>query len=501
MPALLCGSPIEVGTILDGRYQIESVLGAGGMGVVLRAKHLALRQTVAIKVPLLGVAAESHTVERLLREARAAVRLRSEHVCRVLDVGSTPTGLPYIVLEHLDGVVLSSYLRRKKTLSIAQTWRFLLETCEAVGEAHRLGIVHRDLKPANLFLVADSLGRRSIKVLDFGISKVDNPDIADARLTESATLMGSPSYIAPEQMSDTRSVDARADVWALGVCAYEIVTGELPFKGASVMDLAVRIANDDVVPPSRLRDDLPPALDAIILRCLAKRREDRFDSAVELGAALADAAPPSIAHGFVRDEVGSVSSLLAAAAEPHSSDGEGSLGATSATVTAAAYVPLPAAIVLASTVLEAPPARATREAHVGPLRSQDVRAARAAHDDAASSPLPLHLTPPPSSSWRLVVVGIALAAVGVAAFAGLTRTPVPEPALQPSQPAVAGGSPSGDAPVTLVTAATAVRPATSSIASARRAPSTHPPASSAGRTPPARPPSASETDDGIPRSR
>jgi serine/threonine protein kinase len=335
--SLAHGAPIEIGAVLDGRYRIDAILGAGGMGVVYRAEHLALRQTVAIKMPLLGVTAQSETVQRLLREARAAVRLRSPHVCRVIDVGSTPAGLPYLVLEHLEGIVLSAYLRRKTTLSFDQTWRFLLETCEAVGEAHGLGIVHRDLKPANLFLVTDRHGRRSIKVLDFGISKVTDPEAFEPRLTESSVLMGSPSYIAPEQMADTRSVDARADVWALGVCAYELVTGKLPFKGSSVMDLAVRIAMNEAVPPGSLRSDTPPALEAIILRCLSKAPEDRYASAVELGAALGAAAPPDIARSFVGTDLkdSHAPSALSKAADTIPFADDDSLPATSATVTAA----------------------------------------------------------------------------------------------------------------------------------------------------------------------
>ena len=297
MPGLAARMPFAVGDVLDGRYRLDAVLGMGGMGVVYRALHLELRQTVAIKVPL-DSASDPEGIERLLREGRAAVRLRSDHVCRVLDVGRTPDGLPYIVLEYLEGVVLSERLRRKKVLDIEEVWRVMLEACDAVGEAHRLGIIHRDLKPANLFLVETRSGKGRLKVLDFGISKIENPESTDFELTKTSTLLGSPSYIAPEQMSDTRSVDARADVWALGICAYEMVTGRVPFKGSSLMDLAVRIAGDIVVPPSLLRPDIPLELEVIILRCLSKDRKERFSSADELAAALVACAPDSIAKEF-----------------------------------------------------------------------------------------------------------------------------------------------------------------------------------------------------------
>lgn len=295
-------APVDIGAVIDGRYLIDSVLGAGGMGIVFRAQHLELRQTVAVKMPFGETADNPEVVQRLLREARAAVRLRSEHVCRVLDVGRAAGGVPYVVFEYLDGTSLSDYLRRKGELPFDQIWRFLLEACDAVGEAHRLGIVHRDLKPLNLFLVGGQNGRMKLKVLDFGISKTVNPETSDYPLTESSTVLGTPSYIAPEQMSDMRSVDARADVWALGVSAYELVTGRVPFKGASLMDLAVRIAGEPAVPPSSLRADVPPALEEIILRCLEKDRANRYASANELGAALVAAAPPNIAQWFLRVE-------------------------------------------------------------------------------------------------------------------------------------------------------------------------------------------------------
>ncbi len=305
--------PVRIGAVLVGRYRIDAVLGAGGMGVVFRAHHLELRQDVAVKMPYRERASDPQTIERLLREARAAVRLKSEHVCRVIDVGRTEEGLAFVVMEYLEGTSLSDRLRRKRVLPFDEIFRILLQSCEALGEAHELGIVHRDLKPANLFLVTGPDRRRRVKVLDFGISKIDNRAISDHRLTESAVLLGSPSYIAPEQMSDTRSVDARADIWALGICAYELLTGHVPFKGNSVMDLAVRIAGDAVVPPSVVRRDIPPALEAIVLRCLEKKRDARFASMADLAAALLVAASPEVAIEFGANRTCASSTALRAA--------------------------------------------------------------------------------------------------------------------------------------------------------------------------------------------
>lgn len=266
------------------------------MGVVVRARDVTLDRTVAIKVPHARRASRAETVERLLREARAAAMLQSDHVCRVLEVGRSKDGGPFIVLEYLEGVSLGRYLRTKQRLPIDDVFRFMLEICDAVGEAHGLGIVHRDLKPQNFFLVESSNGRRKVKVFDFGISKLE--DAEDPRLTTSDVLMGSPSYIAPEQMVRTRDVDARADVWALGVSMYELLTGTLPFVGSSVMDLAVRIAADDPAPPRALRSEVPEALEQVVLRCLAKDPAQRFASAVELRDALLSCAPPQIAQAY-----------------------------------------------------------------------------------------------------------------------------------------------------------------------------------------------------------
>jgi serine/threonine protein kinase len=547
------GAPIEIGAVLDGRYRIDAILGAGGMGVVYRAEHLALRQTVAIKMPLLGVTAQSETVQRLLREARAAVRLRSPHVCRVIDVGSTPAGLPYLVLEHLEGIVLSAYLRRKTTLSFDQTWRFLLETCEAVGEAHGLGIVHRDIKPPNLFLVTDRHGRRSIKVLDFGISKVSDPEAFEPRLTESSVLMGSPSYIAPEQMADTRSVDARADVWALGVCAYELVTGKLPFKGSSVMDLAVRIAMDEVVPPRSLRSDTPPALEAIILRCLSKAPEDRYASAVELGAALGAAAPPDIARAFVGSELKDSNnpSAMSKAADTIPFADDDSLPATSATVTAAlaeALAPLPSTVIepaapiargnapVAANALTARPASAPETT----LASSPGIAKRASARDVSAIAPGERVGSPQRRRWSrgallalaatatVVIAGAAVLATGTkrggatAPFASSATSEAqpPPPPVTASAPlrtetpnapmAPAGnGSPtpsSSSSSVAVPAAASAAplthgtrRPATPRASASQRGPNDPAPRSSGNGSAP--PSSGSGIDDAIPRTR
>src|SRR5215475_11667882 len=195
------------------------MLGQGGMGVVVQATHLQLGQRVAIKFILPEVLHNPEVRGRFLREAQAAAQLKSAHVARVVDIGTLDTGSPYIVMEYLDGEDLASILRRSGPIPIATASAWVLEACEALAEAHSLGIIHRDLKPANLFLAYGAGGLQSIKVFDFGISKVTTTagGVMEPSLTRTMSVLGSPSYASPEQLRATKSVDRRADIWALGV--------------------------------------------------------------------------------------------------------------------------------------------------------------------------------------------------------------------------------------------------------------------------------------------
>src|SRR5580658_7834898 len=198
--------PRQGETIL-GKYEVEQVLGAGGMGVVLAVRHLQLGQRYAIKFVKSEAAADPTVVARFIREARAAVALSSEHVAKVFDVGSLENGAPFMLMEHLAGVDLGQVLDREGPLGIPEAVGAILQACEAIAEAHALGIVHRDLKPSNLFVSKRADGTRIIKVLDFGISKtVDTP--AGQGLTQSGALMGSPGYMSPEQVRSPKTVDA-----------------------------------------------------------------------------------------------------------------------------------------------------------------------------------------------------------------------------------------------------------------------------------------------------
>jgi serine/threonine-protein kinase len=279
---------IKPGDVLGGKYRIERVIGRGGMGVVAAARHTELHQRVAIKVLPTHLASDKDLVERFMREARAAARLRSEHAVKVVDVGARANGSPFIVMELLDGEDLGA-LSERGPLPIPDAVDFILQACEAVAEAHALGIVHRDLKPRNLFLTAKLHGKPLVKVLDFGLAKRVNRQ--DRQLTATAAVMGSPQYMSPEQMRAARDIDFRTDVWSLGVCLYELISSRVPFDAGAVPVLCAMVLKDDPVPLPSVRPDVPLHLWAIIQKCLMKLPAHRFTTVSELAAALEPFAP------------------------------------------------------------------------------------------------------------------------------------------------------------------------------------------------------------------
>ncbi len=274
----------QPGDLVLGKYRVERVLGRGGMGIVLAARHIELGELFAIKLLLPNTLGQPGAVERFVREARATVRLKSEHVARVVDVGRLEMGVPYMVMEHLDGLDLAAVLRSRSPLPLEEAAVYVLQACEAISEAHAAGIVHRDIKPANLFLTRRANGDPCIKVLDFGISKCQ--DGGELDLTQEGHLLGSPQYISPERMSRGASADGRCDVWSMGVVLYRLVTGNLPFRGQTVYEIISSVQRDDPPPPSVVIPGLPPELDAVLGRALQKAPALRFQSIEELTEAL-----------------------------------------------------------------------------------------------------------------------------------------------------------------------------------------------------------------------
>ncbi len=285
---------LNPGDIVAGRYEVMALAGEGGMAQVYAARHLHLSEQYAIKVLRSELAQDKNIVSRFLQEARAAAQLRSDHTCRVFDVGLMPSGIPYIVMELLHGEDLGGHLVRTGRLPVEDAVEFVIQACEALAEAHSVGLVHRDIKPENLFVTTRPDGWRSIKLLDFGISKLVDPDTLAStvrRHLDTADLMGTPHYMAPEHIRSSNDAEARSDLWSLGVVLYELLSGQLPFDGATVPEVSASILETE--PPSldALRPDLPPGLVEAVHWCLSKPTELRVSSAAELAAQLVPFAP------------------------------------------------------------------------------------------------------------------------------------------------------------------------------------------------------------------
>ena len=298
-------APVKEGDVLAAKYRIEGVIGAGGMGVVVSAMHLELEQRVALKFLLPQAATNDELVGRFVREAKASVKLKGTHVAKVLDVGRMDDGRAYIVMEYLDGRDLGAELKAStEQFAIEDAVSWMLQACEGLAEAHALGIVHRDLKPANLFLSRSPDGRPLVKVLDFGISKSINPNSSDMlSLTKTEMLLGSPLYMAPEQMRSSKYVDERSDIWALGAIAYELLTRKVPFEADTLLDLCFKVAQEGCRSVHEVRPEVPRELSDVVMRCLEKDPQARWVDIGELASALEPFAAPAD-HGSAARTIG-----------------------------------------------------------------------------------------------------------------------------------------------------------------------------------------------------
>ncbi len=453
--------PVKEGETFLGKYLVERVLGMGGMGVVVAARHLQLDERVAVKFVLHQT---GDSVERFIREARSTVRLKSEHVARVHDVGTTEGGAPYLVMEYLEGQDLGQVLDERGRLPVGDVVDFVLQACEAVAEAHASGIVHRDLKPQNLFLARGLGGHPTIKVLDFGISKSSN--VVSSQLTQTTSVMGSPIYMSPEQMRSAKKVVPQSDIWALGVVLQELLTGRTPFEADTVTELALKVTSEPPRPVSEDRPDAPAELQRIIARCLEKEPEKRYAHAAELASALEPLASPASQVSAHRARL----LLGTTASSPRST------------------VP--------RTSFDATVVSDTSDPAIGQLSiSASTTGGGRTLSPSTSSPAG------GAPKWPLVVGGLALvAAVGIAVVA--TRKPDAPPApVAPPPPSAAPAKASDTPPSPVVTAPIAVEPVVAPVvsASASAAPAVKGPLPKRPAGPTAPPPSG--RDDDIPSMR
>jgi serine/threonine-protein kinase len=328
----------EIGSMIAGRYRIERVVGAGGMGFVYAARHVQLGELVAVKMLHPKVAVDEQSVERFLREARACVRIKNEHVVKVIDVFTGEQGQPpYMLMEFLVGEDLGHVVHAQGPLPIDVAVDYILQASEAFAEAHNYGIVHRDIKPSNILLTQSSDGMPLVKVLDFGISKalVPEEEAKNHNLTETTAVFGSPTYMSPEQVRSAKHVDPRADVWSLGVVLFELLTAHVPFGGESMSGLLVSIVAD---PPRTLREfrpEIPEGLQTVVLACLEKNRDRRVQSVPELAQLLKPfASPIGLRSIDVIARLNTASRISASVRPPNSGPSVGSMafGATERSV-------------------------------------------------------------------------------------------------------------------------------------------------------------------------
>jgi serine/threonine-protein kinase len=435
---------IDIGSVVNGKYRLVRLLGDGGMGSVYEAVHAVLGTRVAIKVLHPDLIRRTGLVERFLQEARVAAQIRSPHVVQVTDVDRTPEGHAYIVMELLEGEPLSGVLDRQRRLAIATACEYALQILQALEAAHALGVIHRDLKPENVFVTFVG-GRPVLKLIDFGIAKARRTDPQQRNLTVAGVVMGTAEYMAPEQARSADKVDARADLYAVGVMLYEMIAGVRPVSGDDARVVALKVERGEVLPLVQAAPEVPREIAGFVHRAMAARPELRFATATEMRLAL---------------EAASAGRRAGAAALAPSQGGGAAAPAAPSGVPAAAVAGeltstgtlknVPAAQVLSMgppTAAGRPPTGAEREAPVDTMRAPPIATALAppapAYLGAAHPAAPFGGAPRPRRRGRTVAIvalslllggGVVAVLVASGTWASSSPDPSPSPTTQPARP-------------------------------------------------------------------
>lgn len=281
---------LEPGQVIEGKYRIVRLLGEGGMGAVYEGENTAIQRKVAIKILHAAVAGNNDAVSRFEKEAQAAGRIGSDHITEVLDLGTLPSGDRFMVMEYLDGTTLSGRIQARGRLTPQECAPILVQLLEGLGAAHDAGIIHRDLKPDNVFLLKSKAGRKDfVKILDFGISKFNQlAGDSGMSMTRTGSVMGTPYYMSPEQAKGAKEIDARSDLYSVGVIVFESITGQVPFNADTFNELIFKIVLETAPPPETLVPDLDPAFANLVKRSMAREASQRFQNAAEFQAAVVE---------------------------------------------------------------------------------------------------------------------------------------------------------------------------------------------------------------------
>ncbi|MFO0611781.1 MAG: protein kinase [Polyangiaceae bacterium] len=398
---------VAVGDVIDSRYRVERVLGSGAMGMVVLAEHVDLKEKRAIKLMHRRSLGDARAVERFVREARASASVASPFITRVFDLGRLPDGIPFIVMEALDGWDLRELLERRGSFELDETIGMMLQVLSGLAEAHDKRIVHRDLKPSNLFVVRRA-SRTIVKILDFGIAKVRG---GSGEVTTDSDVLGSPLYMAPEQVRSTKDVDARADIWSMGTILYRCLTGRNAFSGDTVADIMVDVLTTEPAPLRSINPAVPAALDELVIACLAKPARERPEGARALSKALLAAVPADVAER-ARTWLDIDADEAASGSEPRNA--AGARGPDSVATARATKTSGPATLTVAPARRDAAPARTLDSTQISTVREVDPQLERTVEGEPPSE-VAASVTEPgiePPRGRRRALPFVAAAAVG-----------------------------------------------------------------------------------------